>query len=262
MNFTLSKIVVFSGVAWCINKIYNFITQDNYCDIFPTHCLDVDTIILSFVDKEILISLSTVNHYFAYIIKNKYFWKLRMENKLALKSNNTDFRFITNILDNNKSFSDNLYTTKITYGASYAQQLYDVLGENRKYGYLLNHIENKNLEQTVIRIYRNLYKRPYEEQYDFKEWKIFIKQTIEFLGTNYSYVNFNRLTDIMEIKIVVNYQNNNEPIIIKCNKPSKIMVLLFELSRQLDIKSINISCIENNSKTLNMLLYKIVEQLT
>lgn len=282
MNFQiLAEIAIFSGVAWYINSIYKFVEFNelvsnkfnkfnklindttDYSKIFPTNNVDVDSIILSIVNKETLISLSTVSKYLADIITNKSFWRIRMEMRLELKTknNDTNFRLITNMLDNNRSLSDNLHFYLFPNNKHF-QQVYNILGENKKYGYLLKRVENKNLERVINAIYKNIFRPPHEAQYNFKEWKIFLKQTIELIGAKYIYSDFNKLTDIMKIKIIVNYQDNDECITIKCNKPSKLMILLFELSQRLQIKTIDISGIENNPDSLNLLFCKIIERLT
>lgn len=54
--------------------VYNTYVKFNYDKIFPTNNIDIDTIILSMVDKNTLINLSTVNKYFSNIIDNNSFW--------------------------------------------------------------------------------------------------------------------------------------------------------------------------------------------
>ncbi len=182
-----------------------------------------------------------------------------MDTRLGLTARNidTNFRLITNSLDNNKSLSDNLYY--IIRNKKHFQQIYDVLGENKKYGYMRRHIENTNLERTVNILYKNIFRQPGVTQYDFTEWIKFRKETIMLVDPRYD---FKGLTDILEVKISVNFQDNDENITIKCNNPNKLMCLLFELSKQLQIKTIRISNTENNSDVLNKLLYKIIEKLT
>lgn len=279
----LGEIVIFTGTVWCINKyIYKFIEfnsleliksnkfnksineTNDYSKIFPTNNIDIDTIILSTVDKETLISLSTVNKYLANIIINNNFWRLRMEVRLGLKTKNvnTNFKLITNILDNNKSLSDNMGLMMKNYSIRYFNQVYDILGENKKYGYFRRYIENKNLGKVVNTIHRKIFRPPFETQYDFKEWNRFFRETILLVDLQYDFEYLKRMTDIMKVKITVNFEDNDEIITIKCNKPNKLIILLFELSQRLQIKTISISNTENNPDMLNKLIYKIIERLT
>jgi hypothetical protein len=271
----LGEIVLFSGAVWYINSIYKFIEFNklasvecnkfnrsinditDYSKIFPTNNIDIDTIILSIVNKETLISLSTVNKYLNNIIMNNSFWRLRMETRLGLKTKNVDtnYKLITNLLDNNRSLSDNMGLMIKNYKCRYFKQVYDILGENKKHSYYRKDIENKYLGKTINDIHRDIFRPFFKTQYDFKEWNKFIKET----DPRY---NFKGLTDIMEIKITVNFEDNDEIITIKCNGPNKLMILLFEFSRRLRFKTISISGIENNSDILNKLLYKIIEKLT
>jgi len=277
----LGGIVLFSGALWYINSIYKFVEFINvepikfnkfnksindkidYSKIFPTNNIDIDPIILSIVNKETLISLSTVNKYLANIIISNNFWRVRMGIRLGLKTknNDTNFRFITNTLDNNKSLSYNIESMMSNYSREYFNQVYDILGENKKYGYYRRFIENKNLGKVVNTISRKIFRPFFDTQYDFKEWKKFLKETILFIDTKYDCNNLNQMTDIMEVKIIVNFEDNDEIITIKCNKPGKLLMLLFEFSQRLQIKNISISNTENNPDILNKLIYKIIERL-
>lgn len=288
MNFKiLGEIILFAGVAWYINSIYNFVEFNkvtkvkinrfnrfnnpindttDYSKIFPTNNIDVDTIILCNVDKKTLHSLLTVNKYLANIIVNNSFWRLRMGTRLGLTTKNVDtnFKSITNLLDNSKSLSDNMYYIMLNRGCKYFQQVYDLLGENKKYGYFYKNIKNENLKRTVDTLYKNIFRSPRKTQYDFKEFKLFVRETILLIDKeyNFKYSYFNQLTDIIRVEIVVNFQDNDENIFIQCNKPSKLITLLFELSRKLDIKTISITNNENVTSMINKLLYKIIERLT
>ena len=73
------------------NKSIN--VKTDYSKIFHTNNIDIDTIILSIVNKETLISLSTVNKYLANIIISNNFWRLRMETRLGLKTKKQRCKF-------------------------------------------------------------------------------------------------------------------------------------------------------------------------
>ena len=277
----LGEIIVFSGVVWYINKRYNLIEFNkltrvefnkfnkpindtiDYSKMFPIKNVDIDTVILSIVNKETLISLSTVNKYLSNIIISNPFWRLRMEARLGLKTKNmdTNFRFITNVLDNSKSLSDNMYCIMRSHH-KHSQEVYELLAENRRYGYLRKYIENKNLEILVIALCRNIFRPPFKPQYDFTEWREFLKESITNLPSDFKESYLKNRTDIMEVKLTVNFNNNNETIMIKCNSPFKLMMLLFEFSRKLQVKTISISGTENNPDILNKWLYKAIERLT
>lgn len=274
----LSEIVLFSGALWYINSIYKFVEfinvepikfnksindKTDYSKIFPTNNIDIDTIILSIVNKETLISLSTVNKYLANIIISNNFWRLRMETRLGLKTKNidTNFRFITNTLDNDKSLSYNIRFIIPNYSRKYFNQVCDILGENKKYGYYRRYIENKCLGKAVNAVHRKIFRPFLETQYDFKEWKKFLKETILLINPQYDCNNLNQMTDIMKVKITVNFEDNDEVITIKCNKPNRLLIILFELSQSFQIKNVSISYTENNSDILNKLIYKIIERL-
>jgi len=260
----LGGIVLFFGTFCYTYNKYIKSNKFNYDKIFPTNNLDIDMMILSTVNKETLINLSVVNKYLTNIITNNSFWRLRMENRLGLKTKNnaTNFKLIINLLDNNQPLSDNMST--LLYH-KHSEEIYDVLAENKKYGFFRKQIKNKNLERIVDRIRKNIFNSFYEKEYDFDVWDRFYKETTLMVDQqpNLDFFKYMReLTEIMEVNIVVHFQNNDENILIKWNNPKKIMRLLFELSRQLQIKNINISNTENNQNIINKLLYKVIERLT
>lgn len=296
----LGEIVLFSGAVWCINKyIYNFIdfnkvdyiktnklnkfnkdinNKNDYSKIYPINNVDIDTIILATVDKKTLINLSIVNKYLANIITNRYFWRLRMENRLKLKTNNIDanFKLITNLLDNNKSLSDNMGFMFSGRYYRHFTQVYDILGENRKMPYFVKLIENKSLKKIVNDIYRDIFTLSRKKRRDFKEFTKFLGEIILSNDTRsvqgrspllpidpqYDFKYLNEMTDIIQVKIIVKFDENNEIIIIKSNKPSKLILLTFELSQIFQIKNISTSNTKNNSDKLNSLLNKVIERLT
>ena len=253
MNY-IGEILIVSGFIWgtynFFNKSYVKYFNKSYV-IFPTYMVDIDTIILSFVDKEILSHLS-VNKYLANIIDSPYFWRVRMENKIGLKSDNIlNYRCITNLFDNNQSLSENV--CHILHHR-YRQQIFDLLAENQIYGYFFKQIENKNLENTFNTIYKNIFRPPNQPKYDLTAFNIFYNQ----LKTNnqFTYVYINCITTLIKVKITV-YFEGEEDIIIKCNRPMKLMILLYELSRVLSIKKISISNTDNH--LINLFYQKLIK---
>jgi hypothetical protein len=78
--------------------------------IFPTYNLDVDTYILSSIDRKILGNL-IVNRYTRRLLENPSFWKMRLENYLKLKCDypGFDYKFAVKFLDNDRLFEYDYY---------------------------------------------------------------------------------------------------------------------------------------------------------
>ncbi len=248
MNY-IGEIIIISSVIWGTCKFFN---KPYHVKVFPTYMIDIDTIILSFVDKEILYHLS-VNKYLTNIIENPYFWRIRMENKIGLKTDNIiDFRCITNLFDNNQSLSENV---RHVLHHRYKQQIFDLLAENQKYGYFFKQIENKNLENTFNIIYKTIFRSPGQPKYDLTAFNIFYN---ELLKNEFTYHYMNCINTLIKVNITV-YFEGEEDIIIKCNRPMKLMILLYELSKVLSIKKINISNTENN--LINIFYQRLIKVL-
>jgi hypothetical protein len=265
----LGKIIIVSGTLWYVNRIFNNFNKhtNDYSKIFPTYHIDIDKMILSVANKETLISLSTVSKYLNNVINDNSFWRLRMETRLGLttKNNDVDFKLVTNLLDNDKRLSTNMALIFRDYELETYQQIYDILGENKIYRYCTRFIKNKKLKQQADNIYQNIFRPPHKVQYDFIECLKFINETIILINrppNKETYSFLKRMTDIMTTEIVVNFENKEEIITTKCNRPIKLIKILFEFSRKLEIKRITISNIDSNSDILNELLYKIIERLT
>lgn len=255
----LGGIVLFSGSIWYLYNKYIKSTISSIFNIFPTNNVDIDTVILSMVDKEILVSLFRVNKYLTNIINTKSFWKLRMKSRLGLitKNDNINFRLITNLFDNNKSFRDN---TAGIINHEYFKEIYYVLGENKKVFYIYRFAENKDLQGQINDINKILH-----ERLRIKENGL-LKQFLTKTNLSINLINdlkfFTILTNIVEIKTKVNFRNNDENIVLRCNKPLHLVILLFELYQKLEIKNISITNPYNNSDEVNQLLYETIKSLT
>jgi len=259
--------------------VYNKYVKFNYDKIFPTNNVDIDTIILSVVDKNTLISLSTVNKYLAEIINNKSFWRLRMENRLGLisKDDNTNFRLITDLFDNSKSLRDNFKDCLAIFHKDY-EKMYHILGENKIILYFDIYCNDYQLERKVIDIRKksaklfnenkealliiqnNIIKINQDNLINIKT-KEFILEIISSINPYYDLTIFDSLTNIIEIKMIIYFDNFYKKLILRCNKPILLTLLLLELSQELEIKNISISNPENNLNITNELLYKTIERL-
>lgn len=63
---------------------------------------EIDMMILSYVD---ILDES----YFKEILDDRFFWKLRLKNKLGFESNNIDYKSITKYLDNDETLEVNCH---------------------------------------------------------------------------------------------------------------------------------------------------------
>jgi len=273
---TLNKIMILSSTILCLKIFHNYITSNiikinntnidkiNNNDViswykkFPIYCNDIDSIILCMVNKPILRNLSKVNKYLNNIINDKNFWRMRMEKRLGLKTKNNDinFKLLTNILDNNDCMEKIYLKHK---NKNYGDELMNLLCENKKIHYFVKFNNNKNLSLFIDDIYRNLTNQSLFPKSHFK----FIADTI-LLMNNKENIKISELlciTDIINIKVNVNFENDDEIIEIKCNSPLKSIQFLFECSNKLQIKEIRISNNENYSDIINNFMYKIIERL-
>lgn len=202
-----------------------------------------------------------------------------MENRLRLKTkdDSTDFRLITNSFDNNKSLQENFMNYLAIFHKDY-EKMYRILGENKIVLYFDIYCNDYQLKRKIINIHKKspkLFSKNQESLLIIKNGTIrinqdsliniktkqFILEIISSIKPDSDLTIFGSLTNIIEIKMIIYFDFFYRKVILRCNKPILIILLLFELSQELEIKNINIINPENNLEIVNKLLYKTIEKL-
>lgn len=115
---------------------------------------ELDMIILSYLDLK---SLDNINSYFADIINDQNFWKLRLKNILGLKSvESIDYKSITQFLDNGQKIIENYYNL-ITRSLIFDSIIDSLISINNNFLFLLIDVV------IPVGYLRKLSNKPYEE---------------------------------------------------------------------------------------------------
>jgi hypothetical protein len=237
-----------------INIDTKLINPFSYENIFPTMNYDIDKLIISYIDDISLLNISSVNKYLNSLQDNT-FWITRLQNKHKLKyhDNDLNYKLVYYFLqDSTKNYS--IYYTRLSIGSDVCKNkdnIYEkinrLLGENQLCPYSRTDIKNDNLRLIYKDIINSMRSRNFGGNYNYGPWSSFFYDINTSLGKQkITKDKINAITKIFKTKIMIKFNNIIGEIIIHNNRPIRLCELLFNISKKLNIISIDISKIDDS----------------
>jgi len=234
----LGSAVILGACVYLYNK-YKIGKIDNSFKVFPVGDPDVDRLILSYVsDNTSLFNIFTTNKYIN-DLQNKLFWKICLMNRYKLKcyDNTINYKQIYPIFQNNNISNIIHKSRKI----ELYDKVYGLLADNKKCIYFKYQCNNDVLHERLKFIVRSMKSKLFGGNYNNRPWIIFFNNINESLEhdkiVSKVYSNY---TNIFHIIIAIQFNNITYKVDMYHNKPMKACEVLFNISKILTIKEIDI----------------------